>query len=87
MNHHARLDAAPIPFIDVAAQRQRLGDRIDAAVARVLGCDVDEGNRGRDETSVLVHALELILTDVGKTRAGSPGRAEVRMGALHAHCG
>jgi dTDP-4-amino-4,6-dideoxygalactose transaminase len=37
MNQHARLDAAPIPFIDVAAQRQRLGDRIEAAVARVLG--------------------------------------------------
>jgi len=37
MNQHARLDAVPIPFIDVAAQRQRLGDRIDAAVARVLG--------------------------------------------------
>jgi dTDP-4-amino-4,6-dideoxygalactose transaminase len=37
MNQHARLDAAPIPFIDVAAQRRRLGDRIDAAVARVLG--------------------------------------------------
>jgi dTDP-4-amino-4,6-dideoxygalactose transaminase len=37
MNQHARLDVAPIPFIDVAAQRRRLGDRIDAAVARVLG--------------------------------------------------
>jgi dTDP-4-amino-4,6-dideoxygalactose transaminase len=37
MNQHARLDVTPIPFIDVAAQRQRLGDRIDAAVARVLG--------------------------------------------------
>jgi dTDP-4-amino-4,6-dideoxygalactose transaminase len=37
MNQHTRLDAAPIPFIDVAAQRQRLGERIDAAVARVLG--------------------------------------------------
>jgi dTDP-4-amino-4,6-dideoxygalactose transaminase len=37
MNQHARLDAAPIPFIDVAAQRHRLGGRIDAAVARVLG--------------------------------------------------
>jgi dTDP-4-amino-4,6-dideoxygalactose transaminase len=37
MNQHARLDAAPIPFIDVAAQRRRLGGRIDAAVARVLG--------------------------------------------------
>jgi dTDP-4-amino-4,6-dideoxygalactose transaminase len=37
MNQHARLDTAPIPFIDIAAQRQRLGERIDAAVARVLG--------------------------------------------------
>jgi dTDP-4-amino-4,6-dideoxygalactose transaminase len=36
MNQHTRLDAAPIPFIDVAAQRRRLGGRIDAAVARVL---------------------------------------------------
>jgi dTDP-4-amino-4,6-dideoxygalactose transaminase len=27
---------APIPFIDVAAQRRRLGARIDAAIARVL---------------------------------------------------
>ncbi len=37
MNQHARLDAAPLPFIDVAAQRRRLGGRIDAAVASVLG--------------------------------------------------
>jgi len=37
MNEHTRLDAAPIPFIDVAAQRRRLGRRIDDAVARVLG--------------------------------------------------
>ena len=36
MNQHARVDLAPIPFIDVAAQRRRLGDAIDAAVARVL---------------------------------------------------
>jgi len=36
MNQHARLELAPIPFIDVAAQRRRLGGRIDAAVARVL---------------------------------------------------
>jgi dTDP-4-amino-4,6-dideoxygalactose transaminase len=27
---------APIPFIDLAAQRARMGDRIDAAIARVL---------------------------------------------------
>lgn len=36
MNQHARLDTAPIPFIDVAAQRRRLGQSIDSAVARVL---------------------------------------------------
>jgi dTDP-4-amino-4,6-dideoxygalactose transaminase len=35
MNQHARLDPAPIPFIDVAAQRRRLGAKIDEAVARV----------------------------------------------------
>ena len=34
MNQQPRL--APIPFVDVAAQRRRLGARIDAAVARVL---------------------------------------------------
>jgi dTDP-4-amino-4,6-dideoxygalactose transaminase len=36
MNQHTRLDGGPIPFIDVAAQRRRLGSRIDDAVARVL---------------------------------------------------
>ena len=36
MNEQARLDRTPIPFIDVAAQRRRLGDKIDVAVARVL---------------------------------------------------
>jgi dTDP-4-amino-4,6-dideoxygalactose transaminase len=36
MNQHARLDPAPIPFIDVAAQRRRLGARIDEAVKRVM---------------------------------------------------
>ena len=36
MNQHARADLAPIPFIDVAAQRRRLGRAIDDAVARVL---------------------------------------------------
>jgi dTDP-4-amino-4,6-dideoxygalactose transaminase len=35
MNQHLRLQA--IPFIDVAAQRARLGQAIDAAMARVLG--------------------------------------------------
>jgi dTDP-4-amino-4,6-dideoxygalactose transaminase len=36
MNQHARLDTTPIPFIDVAAQRRRLGNAIDDAVGRVL---------------------------------------------------
>jgi dTDP-4-amino-4,6-dideoxygalactose transaminase len=36
MNQHTRVDSAPIPFIDIAAQRRRLGARVDAAVARVL---------------------------------------------------
>ena len=37
MNQHTRIDTSPIPFIDVAAQRRRLGFAIDDAVARVLG--------------------------------------------------
>jgi dTDP-4-amino-4,6-dideoxygalactose transaminase len=37
MNQRARLDPAPIPFIDVAAQRRRLGRSVDDAIARVLG--------------------------------------------------
>jgi dTDP-4-amino-4,6-dideoxygalactose transaminase len=37
MNQHARVDSQPIPFIDLAAQRRRLGRAIDEAVARVLG--------------------------------------------------
>jgi dTDP-4-amino-4,6-dideoxygalactose transaminase len=36
MNEQARFDRTPIPFIDVAAQRRRLGDKIDLAVTRVL---------------------------------------------------
>jgi dTDP-4-amino-4,6-dideoxygalactose transaminase len=35
MTEPARTDAKPIPFIDIAAQRQRLGARIDEAIARV----------------------------------------------------
>ncbi len=37
MNQRARLEPAPVPFIDLAAQRRRLGRVIDEAVARVLG--------------------------------------------------
>jgi dTDP-4-amino-4,6-dideoxygalactose transaminase len=36
MNQHARIELKPMPFIDVAAQRRRLGERIDKAIARVL---------------------------------------------------
>ena len=36
MNQHTRLDERPIPFIDVAAQRRRLGRAVDDAVSRVL---------------------------------------------------
>jgi dTDP-4-amino-4,6-dideoxygalactose transaminase len=35
MNQHLRPE--PVPFIDVAAQRRRLGKSLDAAVSRVLG--------------------------------------------------
>lgn len=36
MNQHARINTQPIPFIDVGAQRRRLGNAIDVAVGRVL---------------------------------------------------
>jgi dTDP-4-amino-4,6-dideoxygalactose transaminase len=44
MNQHMRLESVPIPFIDVAAQRRRLGRAIDDAVARVLAhCQFIQG--------------------------------------------
>jgi UDP-2-acetamido-2-deoxy-ribo-hexuluronate aminotransferase len=44
MNQHARLEDKAIPFIDVAAQRRRLGRAIDDAVARVLShCQFIQG--------------------------------------------
>jgi len=44
MNQHARLDDGPILFIDVAAQRRRLGRAIDDAIARVLAhCQFIQG--------------------------------------------
>jgi dTDP-4-amino-4,6-dideoxygalactose transaminase len=36
MNQHTRVEQKPIPFIDIAAQRHRLGRAVDDAVARVL---------------------------------------------------
>jgi dTDP-4-amino-4,6-dideoxygalactose transaminase len=35
MNQHTALKSAPVPFIDVGAQRRRLGRAIDDAIARV----------------------------------------------------
>src|SRR6201988_5578661 len=44
MNQHARVEERPIPFIDLAAQRRRLGRAIDDAVARVLAhCQFIQG--------------------------------------------
>jgi dTDP-4-amino-4,6-dideoxygalactose transaminase len=44
MNQHTRLESGPIPFIDVSAQRRRLGRSIDDAVARVLAhCQFIQG--------------------------------------------
>ena len=44
MNQHARVEDKPIPFIDVAAQRRRLGSGIDNAVTRVLAhCQFIQG--------------------------------------------
>jgi dTDP-4-amino-4,6-dideoxygalactose transaminase len=54
MNQHARLEERPIPFIDLAAQRRRLGGAIDNAVARVLAhCQFIQGPE--------VHVLEAEL--------------------------
>jgi len=36
MNQHMPLDPVPVPFIDIGAQRRRLGKSIDDAVTRVL---------------------------------------------------
>jgi dTDP-4-amino-4,6-dideoxygalactose transaminase len=56
MNQQTRIDRAPIPFIDVAAQRRHLGAKIDVAVARVLEhCQFILGPE--------VRALELALAE------------------------
>ncbi len=61
MNQHARLEEKPIPFIDVAAQRRRLGRAIDDAVARVLAhCQFIQGPE--------VRALEAELASFCGTR-------------------
>ena len=48
MNQHTRMEA-PLPFIDVAAQRRRLGSRIDDAIARVVNhCQFINGPEVRE---------------------------------------
>jgi dTDP-4-amino-4,6-dideoxygalactose transaminase len=61
MNQLARVEDKPIPFIDVAAQRRRLGRAIDDAVARVLAhCQFIQGPE--------VRALEAELAAFAGTR-------------------
>ncbi|MBI3436404.1 MAG: DegT/DnrJ/EryC1/StrS family aminotransferase [Proteobacteria bacterium] len=44
MNRHASTGTPPIPFVDVAAQRRRLGSSIDEAIARVTAhCQFIQG--------------------------------------------
>ena len=73
MNQHTRVDERPIPFIDVAAQRRRLGSAIDDAVARVLAhCQFIQGPE--------VRALEAELAAF--CGAGTPSAAP----AAPTHC-
>src|SRR5579863_8250792 len=54
MNQHARVEEKSIPFIDVAAQRRRLGRAIDDAVARVLThCQFVQGPEVREFEAAL----------------------------------
>ncbi len=54
MNQHIRVEQKPIPFIDVAAQRRRLGRAVDDAVARVLAhCQFVQGPEVREFEAAL----------------------------------
>ena len=54
MNQHIRVEEKPIPFIDVAAQRRRLGRAVDDAVARVLAhCQFVQGPEVREFEAAL----------------------------------
>jgi dTDP-4-amino-4,6-dideoxygalactose transaminase len=69
MNQHARVDKKPLPFIDVAAQRRRLGRAIDDAVARVLAhCQFIQGPEVRaleDELAAFCGARHAIACSSG----------------------
>ena len=59
MNQHMRPE--PVPFIDIAAQRRRLGKSIDEAVSRVLAhCQFINGPE--------VAALEAALAEFSGAR-------------------
>jgi dTDP-4-amino-4,6-dideoxygalactose transaminase len=54
MNQHIRVEEKPISFIDVVAQRRRLGRAIDDAVARVLAhCQFVQGPEVREFEAAL----------------------------------
>jgi dTDP-4-amino-4,6-dideoxygalactose transaminase len=54
MNQHIRVEEKPISFIDVVAQRRRLGHAIDDAVARVLAhCQFVQGPEVREFEAAL----------------------------------
>ena len=69
MNQHARVEDKPIPFIDVAAQRRRLGRAIDDAVARVLAhCQFIQGPEVREleaELAAFCGARQAIVCSSG----------------------
>ena len=76
MNQHLRPD--PVPFIDVASQRRRLGHSIDEAVARVLahcqfinGPEVTELEKRLAEFSGAKHGRGT----VSAARTGNPNSA------------
>jgi dTDP-4-amino-4,6-dideoxygalactose transaminase len=69
MNQHARVDERPLPFIDVAAQRHRLGRAIDDAIARVLAhCQFIQGPEVRaleDELATFCGARHAVACSSG----------------------
>ena len=69
MNQHTRPDTAPIPFIDVAAQRRRLGRKVDDAIARVL--DHCQFIMGPEVRALEAETMNLIFAAPTGERAGA----------------
>ena len=56
MTKHSPIASSPIPFVDLEAQRKRLGSRIDEAIARVLDhCQFIQGPEVRLFEADLAH--------------------------------